>query len=228
MRIGEFTEITGLSNKTARWLYDHIFHKDAVGVKQRVFTDSDVKWVLEHKVENFEAATGREIRSIDWQINYYVDNYGIIYSYKRGFLEPMTYETDSGYNRVAIDTLDGRKHFKVARIVAMVFIDNPNNYPIVNHIDGNKLNDRVDNLEWCQYQYNNVHAFKTGLAHTDSGWDDQQSRAVAMYNNSGEMLGKFGSMRQAARETGYTLAYISHQAYREVKHGTQGVYFNFI
>ena len=42
------------------------------------------------------------------------------------------------------------------------------------------------------------------------------------------MLGKFGSMRQAARETGYTLAYISHQAYREVKHGTQGVYFNFL
>lgn len=52
---------------------------------------------------------------------------------------------------------------RVHRLIAKAFIPNPNNYPCINHIDGNKLNNNVSNLEWCTYSYNNIHALKIGL-----------------------------------------------------------------
>lgn len=56
-----------------------------------------------------------------------------------------------------------RKTFKGHRLVGLTFIDNPNNLPIVNHIDGNKRNNHLSNLEWCTNKYNVQHAVKTGL-----------------------------------------------------------------
>ena len=50
---------------------------------------------------------------------------------------------------------DGKyKNVRLHKIVAENFIDNPNNYTQINHIDGNKTNNRVDNLEWCDCSYN--------------------------------------------------------------------------
>lgn len=55
------------------------------------------------------------------------------------------------------------KTFKIHRLVAEHFIDNPNNYKQVNHIDGNKENNRFDNLEWCTCEQNMKHSYKIGL-----------------------------------------------------------------
>lgn len=52
------------------------------------------------------------------------------------------------------------KSFRVHRLVAQVFIPNPDNLPEVNHKDENKHNNRVDNLEWCTHQYNNAYGTK--------------------------------------------------------------------
>lgn len=53
---------------------------------------------------------------------------------------------------------DGKvKRMSVHRVVAMAFIPNPNNLPQVNHIDGNKLNNHISNLEWCTREYNDRH-----------------------------------------------------------------------
>ena len=61
-------------------------------------------------------------------------------------------------------TKDGaHKNFLVHRLVADAFIENPNNYEEVNHIDCNKLNNKVENLEWCTAEANLEHAFKNGL-----------------------------------------------------------------
>ena len=58
--------------------------------------------------------------------------------------------------------LNGKNH-RVHRLVAEAFIPNPNNLPCVNHIDGNKQNNSVKNLEWVTYSENTIHSFKTGL-----------------------------------------------------------------
>ena len=68
-------------------------------------------------------------------------------------------KNSKGYLRVMIC---GKKYF-VHRLVAEKYIPNPNNYEQVNHIDGNKLNNNVDNLEWVTNKMNREHAVKTGL-----------------------------------------------------------------
>jgi len=51
----------------------------------------------------------------------------------------------------------------IHRLVAMAFIPNPNNYPQVNHKDGDKSNNNVSNLEWCNNQQNSIYARDNGL-----------------------------------------------------------------
>lgn len=58
------------------------------------------------------------------------------------------------YMAVVLCKGNRRKDFSVHRLVAEAFIPNKDNYPCVNHKDENKLNNRVDNLEWCSYSYN--------------------------------------------------------------------------
>lgn len=73
-----------------------------------------------------------------------------------------------GYKAVCLfNSHDIRKQIKVHRIVALHFVDNPNNYPEINHLDGNKANNHDWNLEWATQSINTIHAYKIGLMNTD-------------------------------------------------------------
>ncbi len=64
---------------------------------------------------------------------------------------------------VSLGSRNRKKAFKIHRAVAETFIPNPNNLPVINHKDGNKLNNNVDNLEWCTQKDNVNHAYNEGL-----------------------------------------------------------------
>lgn len=98
---------------------------------------------------------------------YLIAHNGAIYSKHRqghmgGFIKPQIV---NGYYRITLRKGAKRKSVYIHRLVADIFIDNPENKPCVNHKDGNKLNNDVRNLEWCTYSENMVHAIKTGLNH---------------------------------------------------------------
>lgn len=64
----------------------------------------------------------------------------------------------NNYKRVILSDINNHTYgLLVHRLVATMFIPNPNNYPIINHKDENPSNNNVDNLEWCTYQYNNTY-----------------------------------------------------------------------
>ena len=89
--------------------------------------------------------------------------------------------TSTGYKKVELVKNGKKKSYKVHRLVAMAFIDNPENKPQVNHIDGNKTNNHVDNLEWVTSSENSIHAYKTGL--NPNKKELNETVVVAMYVN---------------------------------------------
>lgn len=103
--------------------------------------------------------------------DYYVTETGEVWSkkYHRGhnpnceLKQLKSYKINKGYLMVNL-TIDEKKiHKLVHRLVGEVFILNPENYSQINHIDGDKLNNHVSNLEWCTASYNIKHSFEIGL-----------------------------------------------------------------
>ena len=73
------------------------------------------------------------------------------------FLKPEI--TKLGYHRITLCHKGKTKRFQLHRLVALVYLPNPDNFPIVNHKDGNPHNNHVSNLEWCTYSHNLQHAY---------------------------------------------------------------------
>lgn len=102
---------------------------------------------------------------------YAINRRGDIYCYPkmravRGLVRERImkkYKEKDGYINACFYKDGAKKYFKVHILVAKTFIPNPFNKPCINHKDGNKENNCVDNLEWCTYSENHKHAYKNGL-----------------------------------------------------------------
>lgn len=90
-----------------------------------------------------------------------------------------------------------RKTYKVHRLVAENFIENPNEYKEVNHINGNKKNNTVNNLEWCTRKQNMIHAGETGLLSKES-FRDIPVKAV-----KGDIILDFKSKKECSNYFGF-------------------------
>ena len=95
----------------------------------------------------------------------------------------------SGYKTVALSKNDKRKIIPIHRLVAQAFISNPKNLPCVNHKDENKLNNYVDNLEWCTVKYNNNYGTKK----------DKVSKKVIQYDKNKNIIKEWNSIIDVQR-----------------------------
>lgn len=114
---------------------------------------------------------------LDYIYNYQISNYGNIRN-KITYKILKQHVNKGGYMGVCVSLgcRNKKKLIRTHRAVAERFIPNPNNYPQVNHIDGNKMNNSVNNLEWCSNSYNTQHAYDKGLKRAISGADNPQAK----------------------------------------------------
>lgn len=123
----------------------------------------------------------------------------------------------NGYVYTGITYLIDGKHVNKQRrvhiLLAETFLPNPNGYPIVMHKDNNKENNSLENLKWGTISENTKQAYDDGLARNDKGYKDSQSMPVVMFDvNTDKIIGKYGSISEAARITGVNKQTIRTQA----------------
>ncbi len=149
---------------------------------------------------------------------YQVSNTGLIKSFRKWKRAGMPDEyilkpsiSSNGYCQVTLYDGKTRHKFLVHRIVATEFIDNPNNYPHINHKDENKQNNSVENLEWCTVLYNNNYGtakFRSMIT---------KSNPVEQYLPSGQILARYISTSIASEITGIPKAQIKSCCIGECK-----------
>ncbi|WP_368900682.1 NUMOD4 domain-containing protein [Oceanobacillus oncorhynchi] len=123
-----------------------------------------------------------------------------------------------GYPRVRLSISNKRKPVTVHKLVATAFLQKPSYAECINHLNGDKTDNRVENLEWTTYQNNNVHAIKKGLR-IDNGRNKKvkvvkPNGQVISFKNRTECSQYFGFgyswVRDRSRKCGKTFEYKDH------------------
>lgn len=146
---------------------------------------------------NYKSEIWKDI--VGYEGLYQVSSYGKIKSILKN---KLIYQEvgNVGYKVVALYKNNKRKKVTVHRIVAKAFIPNLKNLPQVNHIDGNKLNNCVENLEWCDNRYNQIHANKLGLNSKRNFITSYlNGKKVLQYDLNGKFIKEWKSIKEASR-----------------------------
>jgi hypothetical protein len=136
--------------------------------------------------------------------DYAVSNNGVVKSLKYGKEKVLKLDINKdGYYIATLSRNGKKKRFRVNRLVAELFIPNPDNLPVVNHKDGNKKNNSVNNLEWSTVAENTQHAYDTGLISKErhrKGRQKLMKPLLQIDKNTGEVVRRFESYREAVKE----------------------------
>lgn len=127
---------------------------------------------------------------------------------KKGQTKLVTQWLDKDGYKIAI--LSNRKIYRAHRLIALTFIENPLNLPVVNHKNFNKQDNRIENLEWCTYSYNTKHSY-LGNRRKEQAEDwakkvqpfaaEKSKTKVCQYSLKGELLNIFNSQKEASEKT---------------------------
>ena len=116
--------------------------------------------------------------------------------------------TKDGYYETTLLKNSKPKSIRTHRLVAETFIEIPKNKPQVNHKNGNKLDNRVENLEWCTCKENIQHAIKIGLEKLD-GHKNPNAKQVIQYDLDGNFIKEYKCIKYASVENNIRANYIS-------------------
>jgi len=158
--------------------------------------------------------------------DYLISNKGNVWSIRASRLLKLKI-TAGGYLRVSPSVNGYRKECAVHRMVALAFIPNPENKPTVNHLNENKKDNRVENLEWATTAEQNVYGtrIERAMAHTD--WNKRkidysvvaakhdyhqmnrkQMKPVLQFDESGTLIARYDGVAEAARAVGISAGHI--------------------
>jgi hypothetical protein len=152
-------------------------------------TSCGFKWIRKEQ-ENLDNEEWRNVK-INGQVyeNYFVSSLGR-FKNSKGIIMENYKPHHSGYIFLRVNI----QKYALHRLVATTFLDNPENKPAVNHIDGNKTNNAVSNLEWCTIKENNDHNHK-------SGFINYYNRKIGQYDLEGNLVKEFKSIVEAMNNT---------------------------
>ena len=186
----------------AQWIFDNnltsvkefnggnnIKTKISAVAQGKRYTTFGYKWEYCNENENkYENEEWKNIPSIyiNGTEGYKISNYGRVKNRKGRISEG--HDNGSGYLNITISI----KQYSLHRLVAKVFIPNPENKEQVNHLDGNKQNAFVNNLEWCTNTENQIHKVKTGLSNC--------TKKIVQYDLQMNIIKEFNSQMDASRE----------------------------
>ena len=133
---------------------------------------------------------------------YKVSNYGDVMCVKpqhkkEPFLMKPCFNRD-GYSRLCLVINGKPKNVYIHQLVARMFIPNPMLYREINHKDGNKQNNCVENLEWCTRSDNMIHAFAMGLKYNKLGAESPLAKKCYQYDMKGNFIREWGSITDVA------------------------------
>ena len=156
---------------------------------------------------------------------YQVSNLGNIKSLKKGKNKLLKFGVNNkGYYIVNLYKNNKGITKKVHRLVAQVFIPNPNNYPIINHKDENKKNNIIDNLEWCDNKYNLNYGNAKLHRIIASG---KRMKPIIQLDINNNKIAKYNSIREASRKTNINRWDISN-CLKEKQKSTKGFKWRYI
>ena len=177
-----------------------------------------------------ELMENEEIKLIDGYENYYISSFGRVWSIKSNKWLKSNWRGDKRINSmylcVSLSKEGKSKSFSIHRLVANAFIPNPNNYSQVNHKDEDKSNNKVDNLEWCDNQYNMTYGNRIQKAIETKKEKGIIKKVWQCDKKTHEKIKLFETQRDAARELGYE-KYSSKigEVCRGIRKSTMGYYW---
>lgn len=157
---------------------------------------------------------------------YQISNFGNVKStnYKSTKKERIMKPTinSSGYYKIELYKNGKSNIYYVHRLVALVFIPNPENKTQINHIDGNKTNNNVSNLEWVSVSENQIHAINLNLRKRSpmtgrTGKQNPNSKKILQYDMAGNFIAEWNGIAEAARQINGKACSISNNLCKRTK-----------
>ena len=142
------------------------------------------------------------LKKIDNYEHYYISDDGKVYSDTTSELKEIKQIFNQGYMYVSLSKHSKHTYYRVHRLVGFAFVNNPNpkEYKIINHKDGNKINNVASNLEWTNMSINTKHAYKNGLAKNAIGEEDSQANPIDIYDKDNVFIKHYGSICECERD----------------------------